>query len=133
MIELSKVEKRLILLIKGQLQDEFPFTGSWCKTLSPFSIELWGWDANEDNNYNDYLRGIFNFLLKLYIKIEFNQSGDPLYYISGIFYASFNKSISRDSDLPIERAISELCGLIQCNTVIDKGVERYSLNINNHN
>ena len=127
MIELCKSEKRLILLIKGQLQDEFPFTGSWPKTLSPFCIELFGWDANEDNNYNDYLRSMFNLLLKLYTKIEFNQSGDPLHYISGIFYASFNKSISRDSDLPIERAISELCGLIQCNTVIDKGIKRYDL------
>lgn len=127
MIELSKSEKRLILLIKGKLQDEFPFTGSWPKTLSPFCIELFSWDANEDNNYNDYLRGIFNFLLKLYMKIEFNQSGDPLYYLSQIFNASFNKSISRDSDLPIERAISELCGLIQCNAVIDKGIKRYDL------
>ena len=128
MIELTKSEKRLILLCKGQLREEFPFNGNWAKTIAPFCIELFGWDANEDDNYNDYLRGIFNYLLKLYLKIELNQSGDPIHYLSGVFYASFNKSISRDDDLPIERAISELCALIQTNPIFDNGFERYQLN-----
>lgn len=130
MIQLSKSEKRLILLIKGNLQEEYPFIESWPKTLSNFSIELWGWDANEDNNYNDFLRGIFNVLLKTFLKIENNRSGDPIHYLSQVFYASFNKTIARDSDLPIERAISELCGLIQCTEFLDNnGEPRFDLEI----
>ncbi len=47
--------------------------------------------------------------------------------LNNIFNASFGRTISREQDLPIERAISELCGLIQCNEVIENGVNRYYL------
>lgn len=127
MIELSKNEKTLILICKGHLKDKYPSTGSWSKTLSPFCLELFGWDANEDNNYNDYLNGIFYYLLKLYLKIELNQSGDSIYYLLEIFNATFNKTISNDEELPIERAISKLCGLIQCNIILKNGIKRYEL------
>lgn len=131
MIELTFNEQKLILICKQHFTKEYPFTKDWAKTLSPFCIELFGWDVNE-NNYNDYLYGIFNYLLKLYLKIEYNKSGDSIHYISQIFYASFSKSISINSELPIERAISELCALIQTNLVVDNNGKRYNLDICTH-
>jgi len=128
MITITKQEKKLILICKQHFKEEYPFNQNWAKTISPFCLELFGWDANEDNNYNDYLRGIFNYLLKLYLKIEYNQSGDPIHYLSEIFYASFDKEFGNYDELPIERAIAKLCGLIQCNQVItNEGIKRYDL------
>ena len=128
-IILTKSEKLVIKVIKRHLKDKYPFKENWAKTLSPISVELWGWDANQDGNYHDYLRGIFNYLLKLYLKIEYNQSDDPIHYLSEIFYASFSKGLGTYDELPIERAITKLCGLIQCNQVItDNSFVRYNLN-----
>lgn len=128
MIELTDIEKKIILICKLQKKEEFPFIDNWARTLAPISIELWGWDALEDGNYNDYLGGIFRFLLKLYQKIEYNKSGDPNYYLNQIFSASFSKSISRNEDEPVERAICELCSLIQITRVLnDDKSKRFDL------
>lgn len=117
MIEIDKHEKQWVLLIKGR-HDKYPTKGKWVNILKPLFTEIYGWNPDEDNNYNDYLRGIFNKLLDLFLKIKDNWS-DENGQLKQVFGASFNKSYSREDELPIERAISELCGLIQTTSVLD--------------
>ena len=126
MIEIDKYDKELILLCKGHLKDQFPFTGNWHTTLIPWFTKVYGWNPDEDNNYHDYLNGMFNKLLDTYYKIQLDQSGCNA-QIKGVFSDCFYKRISNNSELPIERGINALCGLIQNNLVIDKGVPRYNL------
>lgn len=127
MIQLDKYEKQWILLIKGQLQEKYPFTGEWPENLKPLFIEIYGWNPDENDNYHGYLKVIFDKLLDILLKIKEDWSGTNL-QLKEVFYASFNKSISRDNELPIERAISALCGLIQCTSIINlDGTQRFEL------
>lgn len=126
MIELDKYEKELILLCKLNLQDEYPLTGKWHETLKPWFTKIYGWNPDEDNNYRDYLRGMFNKLLDTYTKIQLDHSGSNA-LIKKVFSACFYKGISNDSELPIERGINALCSLIQNNRVFVDDVPRYDL------
>jgi len=126
MIYLTKSEKDIIKLCKGHFENEYPFTGMWANTFKPLFKQIYGWNPDEDNNYADYLNCLFNKLLDIHLKIVDDKSGNNL-QLREIFSAAFNKSIGRTDDLPIERAISQLCGLIQCNTVNDNGIIRYEL------
>lgn len=126
MILLTRIEKDWIYLCKGHYKDIYPYQGSWVRTLKPLFVEIYGWNPSEDNNYKDYLNCIFNKLLELYLKIQDDRSGNNV-QLRGIFEAAFYKGISRTERRPIERAIAELCGLIQNNTVIEDGVKRYEL------
>ena len=126
MIQLSPAEKKIIKFCKGHFKSRYPFTGSWVKSLKPLFVEIYGWNPDEDNNYHDYLVGMFNFLLDTHLKIVDDQSGNNS-QLRSIFSAAFSKSIVRDDDLPIERAISELCGLIQCVSVIENDKPRFEL------
>jgi hypothetical protein len=129
MIELSATEKKWILLCKGHFRDQYPYMGQWTETLKPYFIEVYGWNPDEDNNYPDYLNCLFNKLLGIHLKIQDDQSGTNL-QIRGIFEAAFCKDFIRDQELPIERAIAELCGLLQGNTVVtNKGEKRYNLEL----
>lgn len=125
MIKLDKYEKQWILLIKGQLSDKYPYTGTWTETLKPLFIEIYGWNPDEDNNYHDYLRGVFNDLLDIHLKIKDNSS-DENGQLKEIFFASFYESIFHNH--PIERAISKLCGIIKYTSVVDSdGIKRFDL------
>jgi hypothetical protein len=126
MIELSKTEKQWIRLCKGHYKDQYPYKGSWVRTLKPLFIEIYGWNPSEDNNYRDYLNCVFTKLLEIYLKIQDDKSGCNV-QLHGIFQAAFYKGISRTERRPIERAIAELCSLIQNNTVIENGIKRYEL------
>jgi len=126
MIQLGKTDKQWIKLCKGHYNEKYPYTGKWANTLKPLFKEIYGWDPDEDNNYEDYLVGMFNKLLEIHLKIVDDRSGSNM-QIREIFSAAFHKSVSREDDLPIERAISQLCALIQCNTVIENGIPRYEL------
>lgn len=126
MIELTKYEKAWILACKGQLAKQFPFSDSWVKTLEPMFEKIYAWSPNVNNHYYDYLNGLFNKLLEIQLKISDDGSGSNV-QLKGVFSAAFNKSISNDAELPIVRSINELCGVIQCNTVIDNGKKRYDL------
>ena len=125
MIELDKYEKDWILLIKGHYTDRYPSKNTWTATLKPMFEEVYGWSPKE--HYNDFLGGMFNKLLDIYLKIQLDQSGSN-HQLKTIFGAAFYKSISRNQRRPIERAIAALCGEIQCNQVIVDGVHRYKLN-----
>ena len=127
MIQLDQYEKQWILLCKGHLKEKYPSKGYWHETLKPLFTEIYGWDPDEDNNYNDYLRGMFNKLLDLYLKIKGRWS-DENGQLKEIFSAAFYKGISNNAELPIERAIHTLCGLIQNNMVLNEdGSKRYEL------
>lgn len=127
MISLDSNEKRWIKLCKGHYKEKYPFTGKWANNLKPLFTEIYCWNPDEDNNYNDFLNCIFNKLLDIHLKILDDRSGNNN-QLRSIFNAAFSKSISRTDELPIERAIAELCGLIQCNTVINEnGEHRYEL------
>lgn len=126
MIELSKTEQQWILMCKGHYQEEYPFTGRWVNTLKPLFTKIYGYNPDENENYQSYLKCIFEKLFDIYLKIADDHSGCNA-QIKEIFDASFYKSFARDDDHPIERAISQLCGLIQCNSVFDNDIKRYNL------
>lgn len=126
MIQLDKGEKQWINLLKNRLNDKYPFTKDWITTIKPMFTELYGWNPDEDNNYYDYLDCLFNRLLGIYLKIQYDESGSNN-ELKGIFNASFSKRPSNEHELPIERAISHLCGLIGWNTVIVNDEHRYEL------
>ena len=127
MIQLTRPERDIIKLCKGHYRDIYPFTGKWANTLKPLFKKIYGWDPDADKNYGDYLNCVFNKLLEIHLKIVHDMSGSNR-QLKGIFEAAFYKGIVRDDELPIERAISELCGLIQSNLVIEEdGTERYNL------
>ena len=128
-IILSDNEKRWIKLCKNHYKDKYPIdVYNWIDSLKPMFNEFYGWDADEF--YTDYLRCVFNRLLDIYLKIELDYSGSRT-QLKSIFDSAFGYSTIRVHELPIERAIAELCGQIQCNTVIDNGVQRYSLDLEN--
>lgn len=118
MIELDKYEKQWILLIKGHLQNKYPFTGNWVDNLKPLFKEIYGWDPDEDNNYRDYLHGMFTRLLEILLKIK-DKWTDPNQQLKDVFDACFYKRLGNDYELPIERGISKMCGIIQCTTVLN--------------
>jgi hypothetical protein len=127
MIQLDQNEKQWILLCKGQLQEKYPFKGKWHEALKPLFIEIYGWNPDEDNNYHDYLRCIFNKLLDIYMKIK-DRWVDENGQLKEVFFASFYKGVSNDAEIPIERAIYHLCGLIQCTMVVNPdGSKRFDL------
>lgn len=125
MIQLNKYEKQWIKLIKMHYKDKYPVASNWINTLKPMFEEIYGWGAKE--HYNDFLNCIFGKLLDIHLKIQLDESGTN-HQLKSIFSAAFYKSISRNHRKPIERAIAELCGEIQCNQVIVDGVHRYELN-----
>ena len=128
MIVLSKYEKMWIKMCKGHYKEHYPYTGKWTKTLMPLFHKIYGWDPKTD--YHTYCNVLFEKLFDIYLKIRLDQSGSNL-DIKDIFSAAFYKSIGRPDSKPIERAISQLCGLIQSNQVIETidkiGYERYNL------
>jgi hypothetical protein len=124
MIQLTQSEKKWIKLAKGHYEVEYPYKGCWLETAKPLFEEVYGWSPDEF--HNDYVIGLFSKLMELHLKIEDDRSGNNV-QLFGIFGAAFAKSLRRTEDEPIERAISELFGLIQNNTVIENGEARYSL------
>lgn len=130
MIELDGYEKKLILLCKGQLVENYPFTGKWVTTIKPLFIETYGWNPDESNDYyNQYLYVIFSKLLDVHLKIKEDLSGTNQ-QIKEIFNSILFKKISNDAELPIERAIHTLCGLISSTKILDdNGNKRYDLNL----
>jgi hypothetical protein len=128
MIELSKAEKQFIKFCKLHYKDQYPMRGSWVEILKPLFTEIYGWNPDENNSNYEYLGCLFNKLLDIHLKIE-DDNTNTRGQLKSIFTASFYKSFAIDDNLPIERAISCLCGLIQGNTVIVDDVERYSLDI----
>lgn len=125
-IPLTYQEVRWIKLIKGHYKKEYPYIGDeWTDLLKPMFNEVYGWTAEEF--YHDFLACVFTKLMDIHLKIKDDQSGCN-HQLYSIFSAAFHKSISREQELPIERAISEVCAHIQNTRVIENGVHRFYLN-----
>ena len=125
-IELSKSDIFWIRLCKLHFREKYPRTGSWIDNLKlPFE-ERYGWIP--DKHYNDFLDCIYKRLLDLHLKIQLDQSGSNL-QLKEIISASFNKTYKWELELPIERVIVALCAQIQSNIVVEDGINRYYLNV----
>jgi hypothetical protein len=125
MIELSEQEVRWIKLCKGHYTDLYRTNAkNWIETLKPMFREIYAYEPNEF--YRDFLDCMFHKLFDIYMKIKLDQSGTNV-QLKEIISAGFEKTWRREYELPIERVIAELCGQIQCNTVIEDGVYRYCL------
>lgn len=128
MIELNKYEVMWILICKGHYKNIFPEKKNmrWHNYLKPLWFEIYGWNPDDPGNEKDYLKGIFNKLLSIHIKIQ--ESRNDNWHIEEIFAATFSKGISNDAQKPIERGIHALCSLIQNTLVIDSfGEKRFDL------
>ena len=74
-IHLDRYEKKWIKMCKLHYKDKYSMTESWVERLKSLFIEIYGYNPDEDNNYNDYLNCIFMRLLNLYLKIADDRSG----------------------------------------------------------
>jgi len=127
LIILDLYEKRFIKFCKGHYKDKYKSeSGRWIDSLKPLHDEIYGWSSEE--HYNDFLDCMFNKLLDIYLKIQYDQTGCNG-QIKEVFDSAFRPSLWNDDENPIERAIVRLCGLIQCNRVMIGDLQRYSLEI----
>jgi len=128
MIHIDDSEKRWIKFCKGHYHDQYNTNAkNWIESMKPLFQEVYGWSPDEF--YHDFLGCMFNKLLDIYLKIQLDQSGSNV-HLKEIIGAGFEKTYRREYDLPIERVIAELCGQIQCNSVIVNEFERYNLDLN---
>ena len=124
-IKLDKFEVQIIKFCKGHYKDKYRTSASnWAKSFIPLFNEVYGYDANE--NYNTYLKVLYNQLLNTWCKIQQDKSGSNV-ELKEIIEAAFYRSFRRDYENPIERVIAELCGQIQNNQVIENRIHRYHL------
>lgn len=126
-ILLTKPEKQIIKFCKGHYQKEYPYKGRWHESLKPLFTKIYGWNPDEDDNHSDYLNVLFNKLLDIFLKTKESESNLNA-NLKDVFGVCFYKGISFDEELPIERAIHKLCGLIQGVAIIDNdGESRFDL------
>lgn len=128
-IKLSDVDKEVILFCKGHMKDQYPLDGKWINMLKPFYKDRYGLDPDEYPR--DYRRCMFYKLHSIQVKLADNDYARTR-ETQEVFTSAFEQSIIRNDEQPIERAISNLCGIIQCSSYLDKnGNPRYSLELNN--
>jgi hypothetical protein len=124
-IKLDASEVEWIKFCKGHYKDKYRTNSkNWVDSMKPMFLEKYEWSPDE--YYLDFLDCMFKRLLDIYLKIADDRSGHNV-QLKEIIQAGFDQTYRRDYALPIERVIAELCGQIQCNTVIEDGVERYKL------
>ena len=120
-IELTKSEKELIRLCKGS--HRFKKNLSIQELIAKYYDKIYGMSHGD---YKGWKYTVFNKLFTTYMKIRENGSGEDRDIIN-IFIASFNRSFMRNQHEPIERAIAELYGQIQCTAVRKNGKKRFNL------
>lgn len=129
LIELTDYEKKWILACKGQLKEQYPHKQYWHETLKPLWTEIYSWNPDEDNNYKDYLKGLFNKLLGIMLKIKTKWSSENG-QLEDLFQCVFEKKWSTDDELPIKRGIQKLCSLIASTEILNHSREkRFDLTI----
>lgn len=132
MIELNEIEKAFILAIKRHfhkyLSDPKIIDHSWNNYLQPLYMFFYNkmtYVTQEEYNYH-----IFKIVMDIYLKIGADHSGCN-HNLYSIFNAAFAEKSWRYSEAtPIERVISQVCGLIQSTSVFnDKTGARFDLTI----
>ena len=126
MIELTPQEVKWIKLCKNHYNKDIPKgqKETKLKRLAWMYELVYGWSPTE--HYNDFLNCMFNKLLDIWIKIEYDQSGNNN-QLRAVFYSAFNKGWDTDPELPIERAINALYSEIAFTTVVENGSIRFNL------
>jgi hypothetical protein len=118
MIQLTQSEIKWIKLCKNHYYDtRTPINPGWIGMMQDMFEEIYGWSPYEFRA--DFLSCIFNQLLDIWLKISNDQSGTNR-QLHSIFSAAFSKSISREEESSVERAILELRSLIAFTSVIDE-------------
>ena len=122
-IELTKSEDRLVRLCKGR----HPYKRS--STVLELIFKHYRTHYNtfggtDEQVYKTAMSVMFSNLLNVYMLIR-EGKGYKYNDLETIFFASFGKSYARPQELPIERAIAQLYGLIQSTKVRDKIGSRY--------
>lgn len=127
-IHLTEQEKRWIKLLKWHYRDTYPVNArGWIETLKPMFEEIYGYSPDE--HIDDFRGCIFTKLLDIWLKIHDDESGSNV-GLKSIFNEAFYKSLRREYDLPIDRAIAELCGQIQCTSVLNNdGSKRFDIDL----
>lgn len=132
MIELNEIEKVFILAIKRHfhkyLHDPKIVDHSWNNYLQPLYMFFYNkmtYVTQEEYNYH-----IFKIIMDIYLKIGVDNSGCN-HNLYSIFTAAFTEKSWRYSEAtPIERVISQVCGLIQSTSVFeDKTGARFDLTV----
>lgn len=127
MIELTDSERKIILFAKGHLKKEYPFKLNEIETFKPLYTKIYGFKVEEDISYEEYLEALFHILFNIYLRIKENDY-TFINSLFSLFMAAFKKDWwFLDFELPIERVISKLFGLISLNAVIVNGEKRYDL------
>lgn len=114
-IKLTKYEKKLIRLCKGK--HPYKSDGTILNLIKKYYKSVYALDPEE--YYQDCLQCMFMKLFNTYMKIR-DWGGTENADVIDVFNAAFRKGIVRDQELPIERAIAELYGQIQCVQVREK-------------
>ena len=122
-IELTKSEARLVRLCKGR----HPYKRS--STILELMFKYYktyynAFESTDEQVYKTAMSVMFSNLLNVYMLIR-EGKGYKYNDLETIFSASFGKSYFRTQELPIERAIAQLYGLIQSTKVRDKIGSRY--------
>lgn len=124
-IKLDKDEVEWIKLIKGHYNWKYgKYYTYWTEVLKHMFNDVYGWNADE--HPRDFLGCMFQKLLDIYIKIQYDCSGSNQ-QLKLIIGAGFEKTFTNNQELPIERVISQLCVQILNNQVVVDGVNRYYL------
>lgn len=120
MIELDEIEKVFILAIKRHfdiaLRDPVLVDNPWNNYLKPLYLYFYNkltYMTEEEYNYH-----LFKIVMDIYLKIGVDNSGGN-HNLYSIFTAGFAKSWRYSEDTPIERVITQVCGLIQSTAVFD--------------
>ena len=127
-IVLSRNDKRWVLLCKSHFEHDFKLNETWLNKFKPLFNEIYGWDPDEDENYQDFLNCLFNKLLDIFMVINDDQSLNNT-LLKDLFDAAFYIRPGLSNDSPLERTILKLRSLIAHNTVTKDGVDRYDLGL----
>jgi len=114
-IELTKYDKKIIRLCKGM--HPYKKGGTIIDLMKRYYKSHYAIDPDE---YTGWKGVMFDKLFSVFMKIRENNGSMNHMDISHVFFASFEKGLSRDQEEPVERAIAELYGQIQGTKVRNK-------------
>lgn len=118
-IILNNHEKELLLLTKDQHKYVDENYDGPIELLQLYYEDNFGIDPYE--NYHTFLSVIFKKLFQLYMKVRYwegDKNGDLIELFNVVF--GYSKTIVRNQNLPSERAIEELFGMLQTIKVREK-------------
>lgn len=105
----DKAEKELILVCKGHFPKEYPSRGSWDLNLEPFWLKHWGWDPVEFRA--DYLRGMFNYMLKTFLNAAKPRKDN--WYLTQLMDAVLYRDFLNPEEEPVLRGINRLASMMR--------------------